>query len=54
MSKRKNREGAAMLLIYLRYLLPVLLCLVLIGLMLVPNLRYSTSSGTQEQMSVAS
>ena len=53
MSKRKNREGTAMLLIYLRYLLPVLLCLVLIGLMLVPNLRYSTSSGTQEQMSVA-
>ena len=53
MSKRKNMEGAAMLLIYLRYLLPVLLCIMLIGLMLVPNLRYSTSSGTQEQMSVA-
>lgn len=53
MSKRKNRQRGAMLLIYLRYLLPVLLCLVLIGLVFIPNLRYSTSSGTQDQVSLA-
>lgn len=53
MSKNKNKDGRAAVLIHLRYVLPVLLCLVLIALMFVPNLRYSVKSGTVEEMSVA-
>ena len=53
MSKRKNRDSKAMALIYVRYILPAVLCLVLVGLTFVPNLRYSIASGTIDEMSVA-
>ena len=42
-----------MSLIYARYLFPIINCLVLTGLMFVPNLRYSIKSGTVDEMSVA-
>ena len=53
MRRRKNTDTKALVLIHLRYIIPALLCLVLVGLMFVPNLRYSVSSGTVEEMSVA-
>ena len=42
-----------MALIHVRYLLPVVFCFALVGLMFVPNLRYSISTGTVDEMSVA-
>ena len=40
-----------MVLIYVRYLLPVVLCLALLGTMLIPCLQYSTVEGTQKEIS---
>ena len=52
MSSIKKRDARRMVLVYTRYLLPPILCLVLVGLMLIPNLRYSTASGTQGDVSL--
>lgn len=52
MSNRKNRDRWRIVLIHIRYLLPPFLCLMLVALMLIPNLRYSTASGTQGEVSL--
>ena len=53
MRNKKSRDTRALVLIHIRYILPVLLCLVLIGLAFIPNLRYSTAAGTQGDVSLA-
>lgn len=52
MSNRKKKDTGRRVLIHIRYLLPPLLCLMLVALMLIPNLRYSTASGTQGDVSL--
>lgn len=53
MKKKKNNNTAKMTLIYIRYLIPVALCLAVMGTLFIPCLQYSTVEGTQSKISAA-
>ena len=50
---KKSKKNAKIALIYIRYLLPVALCLLLVASTLIPCLSYSTIEGTQKEISAA-
>jgi len=50
---RKRSEGGILALVYIRYLLPIIMCAALIGVMFIPCLSYSTVEGTQSEISAA-
>ena len=51
MSGKKIKEQRARVLIYIRYLLPVILCVALLGTAFIPCLRYSIAGTTQSEVS---
>ncbi|MBQ8850037.1 MAG: hypothetical protein IJ011_06895 [Clostridia bacterium] len=53
MSNKKNKSPAKTALIYIRYILPVALCIAIVCTMFIPCLQYSTTEGTQDEMSAA-
>ncbi len=51
--KHTNNRNVKIAFIYIRYLLPILLCALLIGTLFIPCLSYSTVEGTQKEISSA-
>ena len=51
--KKRTDRGGAYVLIYIRYLLPIALCLAMLMSTLVPCLQYSTTEGTNDKISAS-